>query len=52
MGAITAWVRGIVLLVLAVTFLEMLVPRSSLKKFVDMVMGGLAVIGGAMVSPW
>ena len=49
MGAITAWVRGIVLLVLAVTFLEMLVPRSSLKKFVDMVMG-LAVIG-AMVSP-
>lgn len=49
MGAITTWVRGIVLLVLAVTFLEMLVPRSSLKKFVDMVMG-LAVIG-AIASP-
>lgn len=49
MGAVTAWVRGIVLLVLAVTFLEMLAPRSSLKKFVDMVMG-LAVIG-AIASP-
>ncbi len=49
MGAISAWVRGIVLLVLAVTFLEMLVPRSDLKKFVDMIMG-LAVIG-AMIAP-
>ncbi|HOK70961.1 MAG TPA: stage III sporulation protein AF [Bacillota bacterium] len=49
MEAISAWVRGIVVLVLAVTFLEMLVPRSGLKKFVDMVMG-LAVIAG-IIAP-
>ncbi len=43
------WVRGIVAVVLTMTFMEMVVPRSELKKYVDVVVG-LAVIG-AILTP-
>ena len=43
------WVRGIVAVVLTMTFIEMVVPRSELKKYVDVVVG-LAVIG-AILTP-
>ncbi|MEA4882877.1 MAG: stage III sporulation protein AF [Clostridia bacterium] len=49
MDAISGWVKGIASLVLLVTFLEMLVPRSDMKRLVDIVIG-IAVIA-AVISP-
>ena len=43
------WVRGISVVVLTMTFIEMVLPRSDLKKYVDVVVG-LAVIG-AILTP-
>lgn len=43
------WVRCIVAAVLTVTFIEMVLPRSELKKYVDVVVG-LALIG-AILTP-
>jgi hypothetical protein len=47
--AVFRWVRGIAVVVLTVTFIEMVLPRSDLKKYVDVVVG-LAVIG-AILTP-
>lgn len=43
------WVRGISVVVLTVTFIEMVLPRSDLRKYVDVVVG-LAVIA-AILTP-
>jgi len=47
--ALFRWVRGIAVVVLTMTFIEMVLPRSDLKKYVDVVVG-LAVIG-AILTP-
>ncbi len=47
--AVFRWVRGIAVVVLTMTFIEMVLPRSDLKKYVDVVVG-LAVIG-AILTP-
>jgi stage III sporulation protein AF len=47
--AVFGWVRGIAVVVLTMTFVEMVLPRSDLKKYVDVVVG-LAVIG-AVLTP-
>jgi len=47
--ALFRWVRGIAVVVLTMTFIEMVLPRSDLKKYVDVVVG-LAVIA-AILTP-
>ena len=47
--AVFRWVRGISVVVLTVTFIEMVLPRSDLRKYVDVVVG-LAVIA-AILTP-
>lgn len=49
MDAVFGWVRGIAVVVLMMTFIEMVLPRSDLKKYVDVIVG-LAVIG-AVLTP-
>lgn len=43
------WVRGVAVVVLTMTFIEMVLPRSDLKKYVDVVVG--LVVIGAILTP-
>jgi len=45
MAAITDWVRGLVILVVLASLLEMLLPMGSMKKFVQLAMGLLILLG-------
>lgn len=45
MAALKEWVRGLVLLVVIASFLELLLPMSSMKRFVRMAMGLLIILG-------
>jgi stage III sporulation protein AF len=39
MEAITAWVKNIILVVLFASFMELLLPNSSMKRFIHVIMG-------------
>lgn len=45
MAALKEWVRGLVMLVVLASILELLLPMSTMKKFVRMAMGLLIVLG-------
>lgn len=45
MAALTAWVRGLVLLVVLASLLEMLLPMGGMKRFVRLTMGLLIMLG-------
>lgn len=45
MAAITEWIRGLIVLVVLASLLEMLLPMGSMKKFVQMAMGLLILLG-------
>lgn len=47
--AITAWVKTIVLVVLFASFMELLLPASSMQRFVRVIMGLLVML--AMLNP-
>jgi stage III sporulation protein AF len=49
MGSLSKWVRDIVLLVLYITFLEMLIPRGNMQKYVRLVTGLLVML--AIIRP-
>ncbi|HHY46334.1 MAG TPA: hypothetical protein GX506_03445, partial [Firmicutes bacterium] len=43
-GAINAWVRDIIIMVIVLTFIEMMLPQNGLKRMVRVVVG-VAIIG-------
>jgi len=45
MAALTEWVRGLVLLVVLASLLEMLLPMGGMKRFVRLTMGLLIMLG-------
>lgn len=45
MAALKEWVRGLMMLVILASILELLLPMNSMKKFVRMAMGLLIVLG-------
>lgn len=49
MDGIGEWIRGIVVLIVFVTFLELLVPRSSMQNFIRVVIGLVMLV--AILKP-
>src|SRR5690606_27204049 len=49
MNSLTKWIRDIILLVLYITFLEMLIPSGTMRKYVRVVTGLIIIF--AMLNP-
>ena len=49
MSVVTAWVRDLFIIILSITFLEILLPEGSLKKYVKFIFS--IVIMAVILSP-